>query len=1077
MPSFQIFLFGSPQIKLDNEVVTFPRRKAVALLSYLAVTQKTHTRDHLATLLWPENDQTSARSNLRRILYMLRKAVGVDYFEITRQHVGLKPREDLWTDVIYFQTQIATVKKDHTEGDAICDTCIATLTDAVSVYAVPFMDGFSILGAPAFDEWQFFSAESLQQSLAESLQHLIEWHTTQATYSEAIPYARRWLALDSLHEPAQRQLMQIYAHSGQQAAALRQYQECVRLLEDELGVEPEPETTALAEAIRTRQVERPFTEKVETQQKPAGRKKHETPSPPPHNLPVSTTPFIGREQELAQLAGLLADSERRMVTIVGPGGMGKTRLAVAAAMLVLNETETAVSQPFPDGTHFVPLAPLTSAEPILATIADSLHFRFTGTGTPKEQLLDYLRHQQMLLIMDNFEHVLAGAELITDILQAAPQVQILATSRERLNLLGETVLLLGGLDVPEETTAVTDDLPAAVQLWQQHAQLSQPNYTLQTDELQHIIQICQLVQGMPLALVLAAGWADMLPPAEIVAEIKQNLSFLETPLRDVPERQQSMRMVFDASWGRLTTVEQASFRQLSVFHGGFTRAAAQAVAGATLSTLRRLAHQSFVTVGENGRYQIHELLRQYAAEKLAENNGEAADAHTAHSEHYLNGLHQLQLDMHSVRQLATLNEIEIEFENIRAAWTWALDHHNESAIDRSLHILYWFFDARARLQEGVAFFYLARQQLMPMSGDDFSPVWGRIVSRLNFMRLFTTGDDDTIEAAMRQCLAIAQKSGNQNEIAFSLDLLASVMIIVHNDTKSGLDYFQQCLTICRAIDNRTLYSDALNAMVNFQLTDPVTATQYGREALTISQDANDSIGSAYALTNLSEMALVSGDYKMAEVYCLDVIRLSAKMDMAVIHGYTTTLLGVALFLKGEFEESKNLVDAVSEEARRINNGTALITLSATFSLLHSINGDYELAKRLGQQDLNNPLNDKFGFILSHWSLALAHTGLQENELAWEAIKQAVKHTNEYDAPAILTWILPVTAVLLANEGQTEHAVTHLALAYTHPQSPTGWLKQWPLLAECQKQCQQQLGLDCYQAAWARGQQLDLATVL
>jgi DNA-binding SARP family transcriptional activator/pimeloyl-ACP methyl ester carboxylesterase len=263
--SFRLSLLGAPRLERDAETLTIPRRKALALLAYLAVTGAPHSRETLATLLWPEYDQSSALANLRRELSRLKDGLGEQALTADRLQVELNPQAEFWLDVAAFQSQLKEgLGHAHTQ-DNLCSECVEALQNAVALYQSDFMAGFSLPDAPGFDEWQFFQAEELRRLLAVALRSLIEAHIFRGEYTQAIPYARRWLSLDSLHEPAHRRLMQLYAWSGQQSAALRQYEECRRILFEELGIQPEAETQALYEAIKTRQL---APSKLETAQAP-----------------------------------------------------------------------------------------------------------------------------------------------------------------------------------------------------------------------------------------------------------------------------------------------------------------------------------------------------------------------------------------------------------------------------------------------------------------------------------------------------------------------------------------------------------------------------------------------------------------------------------------------------------------------------------------------------------------------------------------------------------------------------------------------------------------------------------------
>jgi non-specific serine/threonine protein kinase len=326
-----------------------------------------------------------------------------------------------------------------------------------------------------------------------------------------------------------------------------------------------------------------------------------TPTPsdaPKHNLPVQATPFVGREHELAELSKLLSNPAVRLVTILAPGGMGKTRLALAAAEQWLNSTSVGANRRFApttlslfaNGVYFVALAPLTSPDFMVSTIAEAVGFQFYPGGEPQQQLLDFFREKHLLLIMDNFEHVLDGAAIVGDILAYALGVKIIATSRERLNLGGETPFALSGMDFPDWETPQDALDYAAVKLFVQSAKRAQPGFELRDADLTYLARICRLVAGMPLAIVLAAAWVELLSLREIAVEIDKSLDFLATERRDIPERQRSIQGVLEYAWNRLSAAERSAFMKLSAFRGGFTREAAEQVAGANLRVLMALVN-------------------------------------------------------------------------------------------------------------------------------------------------------------------------------------------------------------------------------------------------------------------------------------------------------------------------------------------------------------------------------------------------------------------------------------------------------------------------------------------------------
>jgi DNA-binding SARP family transcriptional activator/predicted ATPase len=761
MPHLALFLLGSPRVELDEAPVHIGRSKAIALLAYLALEGGRPRRDALAVLLWPEYDHSNARAELRRALSTLNRALGSGFLHADRETAGLDPGAQLSLDVNKFRRLLALCRHHEHADDQACPDCLDWLTNAVALYRDDFMVGFTLPDAPEFDNWQRFQTSNLQAEFGSVLARLSDCLAAQGEHDDAIAHARRWLALDQAYEPAHRQLMALHAQAGQPTAALRQYRDCARVLEEELGISPSAETITLYERIRAGSDVAP--------------RREASPSPTPpilHNLPPQPTPIIGREPELAELDELIADPEVRLIAIVGPGGIGKTRLALAAA-------ERQVASPlFPDGVHFVPLARLSAADQIAPSLAEALHFRLRsepGSPTARQQVLDYLREKRSLLILDNLEHLIGptraltpsspvrsksdapavkatsppapekpeacgveeassssgqfvspsaadglhpaaretgrktgGAEFVADILHTAPGVQVLVTSRERLPLREAQAYPLHGLEYPGSESDAATPQCAAAQLFMQAARRVQPAFCLSADDVLSLARICRSLVGMPLAIELAAAWVDVLSLADIAAEISNNLGFLEAEWQDVPRRHRSVRAVFDTSWNRLGRAQQEAFARLCVFRGGFTLSAARAVASVDLRMLAQLVDRSLLTFSRaQERYDVHELLRQYGADQLGMDPGLETAVNDRHSAFYCTALGRWgdHRNQGGVRKETV--DFDVDWANVRLAWEWAVRQERVDRIDRALDGLWHFFLAHSRIQEAESMYHLA----------------------------------------------------------------------------------------------------------------------------------------------------------------------------------------------------------------------------------------------------------------------------------------------------------------------------------------------------------------------------------
>ncbi|MDT8307390.1 MAG: helix-turn-helix domain-containing protein, partial [Anaerolineae bacterium] len=419
---------------------------------------------------------------------------------------------------------------------------------------------------------------------------------------------------------------------------------------------------------------------------------------PAWNLPAPATPLVGREAELATLTQLLTDPGCRLLTVVGPGGIGKTRLAVEAACYVWER--------FADGIFFASLATTSSPEFMVPAIGQAVGLDFSGRAEPRRQLASYLSNRQLLLLLDNLEHLLEGVDLVAELLARAPELKLLATSRERLALSGEWVFEVQGLPVPAEGEAEALEKYSAAQLFLQRARRAQVDFGLSAEDRPEVVRICRLVEGMPLAIELAAAWVTVLSCAAIADEIERGLDILRTTLRDVPKRQRSMRAVFEHSWELLAEEEQLALCQLSLFRGGFQRDAAQAVGGANLPVLSALFSKSLLRRNESGRYDLHELIRQCALEHLERDSALWAETKERYVAFHMALAETADEQLRGAEQLQWLERLEQEHDNLRVALDWLLaadspaaDHDMTPALQLA-SALRWFWHMRGHFHEG-----------------------------------------------------------------------------------------------------------------------------------------------------------------------------------------------------------------------------------------------------------------------------------------------------------------------------------------------------------------------------------------
>ena len=489
--------------------------------------------------------------------------------------------------------------------------------------------------------------------------------------------------------------MRLLFAQGHTSTALAQYESYRRTLMDELGIEPDRETAELYARIRAAHARPGSSQGVR------------------HNLPGALTSIIGRQRELMELQSKLSDPDCRLLTILGAGGSGKTRLALELARTQLDR--------FDHGVYFVPLNPIQSPQSIAPAVAEALDLPAQTAGDLQEQLMAFLGSKNVLLLLDGFEHLQAGAYIVAEIVRASPGIKVLATSRSRLNIKGEHIYALNGLQYPaSEVSASQAYQYDAVQLFLTGAQRVSPDYSPAESDLQAIIQICQRVQGLPLGILLASAWVGSFSLAEIISEVGNSLDFLATRWIDVPPRHRSMRATFDYSLSLQSPREREIFHNLCVFRGGFNRVAARKVSQASPHELRAFVEKSLLQRNRPDRYEIHELLRQYGIEILEQSTDASQAAHERHSAYYCSALERWGEALKSGRQEVTLAELDIEHENIRAAWGWIAKRGQLELLAKAVDGLCRYYDLRARYQEGQSACRLASEKLkkqdVPLDG-------------------------------------------------------------------------------------------------------------------------------------------------------------------------------------------------------------------------------------------------------------------------------------------------------------------------------------------------------------------------
>lgn len=777
-----------------------------------------------------------------------------------------------------------------------------------------------------------------------------------------------------------------------------------------------------------------------------------------HNLPAETTPFIGRKREIDTVTNLLEQPKHRLLTILAPGGMGKSRLAMQIGRIHPDR--------FADGIYFVALQSLSASEQIVVTIGESIGFVFVpGERSPEQQLLDFLKNKEMLLILDNFEHLLAGTTYVTDILRTAPQIKILTTSRQSLNLTSETVLKLNGLAYERD-----GDSSDAADLFVDAVRQLSPTFQ-GADQFQETIdRICQLTEGMPLALLLAAAWSDTLTLAQIADEIEAGIGFLEQTKSDLPLRHRGIRAVFEPTWQRLTESERLVLARFSVFAGGCTYEAATQVAKATPAILQSLVNKALIIRTSSGRYEMHELLRQYANERLEELDLFVATK-DAHAEYYRDLLSQQEAHLKGNNQNESLKLIDAEFSNVRSAWGYKVSINDLEAFMISLESLRLYFLMRSRLVDGRslsenaihALHWEGKQQTL--LALQLLSIWMRSDT---FTSEFRPEDLDSVQAL----IALAKKHHDTSTLA--LGYMTQGILYSHNsEYDHALDLLHEAQTIYKTIGDNynhafALRSQCLPAMFTGQIE---RAHDLANKAYSLSDAIGDLRGSAEALYLKTIQEHNDGSNTNVE-NMLQVVKMHE--DLGEGRGLSISLgaAGMIAWMHSNYALARSLYIRCWEQFERSGLLDGLLSATIVRALIHITDEEPNKALYLSLHALPICTNLTY-FEPIRWCHAIARVNQGQYQMALPSIYFSMQQIIAAEFISILVKMLALAIILLCEDNKYIFASELAGAILQHSPYPQSWLTSWQPLSAALNRARATLGDDLYAAAMKNGAGQDL----
>jgi predicted ATPase/DNA-binding SARP family transcriptional activator/Tfp pilus assembly protein PilF len=916
------------------------------LLALLALRQGQEVpRALLAQTLWPDRVETDARTGLRQLLSELRRALGDAADEVLR----VTPRTlclvtaDVEVDVWAFDRAIVKGTKENTESHKSHKIAEA-LMRAVALYGGPLLEECA-------EPWVVGEREERERRYLQAIERLAALAGAAGDDATEIDTLRRGIAVDPTHEPLHRALLRALARTGDYGGAIQVYQALRQRLHDETHTEPSPELRAHYQQLRAEAERRAKRGELLSTVLATG-------AAPPIRLPRPLTPMIGREREAQEVMARLAFA--RLVTLVGTGGAGKTRLAIHVA------SELAAG--YADGVWFIDLSALTAPERLPGHVAQGLGVQEERGRTYLETLIGFLLPKQLLLVLDNCEPLVdACAELVAALLSGCPELRILATSRERLGPMGESVYRLDGLGLPEnERAAEASELlrAPAVQLFVQRAQATRHDFAPRAADLRDIAAVCRLLDGLPLAIELAAALVESLTSGEIATRLKAGQDLPEVHASTLPHRHRTLEALMASSYSLLTPMEQVLLRRLAVFHGGWTLAEAEGIcaiansqaakgqhpppesrdAPELLSALSRLVAKSLV-VSEaregRSRYRMLDLIRRYAERQL-ELSGEAEVLRLRHRDHFLQLAEEAARHLTGLEQARWLASLDAAHDNLRAV-LWHAEATDGEILLRLVNALGRFWQIRGYWSEGLDWIDRA---LALMPGEPWLPLRA---SAANWASLLATyqGNLSRGQDYAARGLALWQSLGDEPGIASALGCLG---IVAGNrgDYTAARDHHARSLELTRACGDKSGMAGALGYLGNVAMAqgDLAAAREYYKASLELRRALRDTWGVAASLNNLGLLARHERDWTTACSFLTESLTLRRQLGDRRCIAITLNLLGLCAIEQDDAERARLQLTEGLEHCREIGDRRSTAYALEAFAVLAMLERQPAQAVRL-----------------------------------------------------------------------------------------------------------------------------------
>jgi DNA-binding SARP family transcriptional activator/predicted ATPase len=1019
---FHLYCFGGFSILANNtENIDLGTQKARALIAYLAIeSPRGFRRRHLAGLLWGDYSEERALHNLRQTLYQIKshwlkfcdqQALLISF----KDTISINPKIPLFVDVLAFEALHDQAFKYFREPTVLDHLNIHALNRAMALFKAPFLDRFRLNDTPLFNEWATFQRERNTQKAVEGFRYLVDYYERRGEYAQAGQLANRLIALNPWDESAYALSMRLDAICGQWEAASRKYRQIQTFLRENLDISPQPSTKNLYQKIKSISLNKEAFPRKYSQI--AGF------------LPQQSTSFIGREKEIINILDLIANPEIRLISLIGIGGIGKTRLAIKVGHICRGL--------FEDGVYFISMKHVSNFEALLHQVAAVFAAHYSSVLDFREQLTNYLKEKRSLLIIDGCDELSRQSQMnpwLETLISEAQGIKVLTTSREKLGIHQEHTFLINGLDYQTGTYCSTS-LPLimtdAVALFQDRAVQANPENELSGEELPLIQKLCHLVMGHPLSIELLASATQNHSVQELVDELSER----PVEMRAFSDKPASAHgifpLIFEKSWRSLSEDQQLALCNLATFKGGFTKAAAGQIMQLSAKDFEELLEMSFVLYLDGDRFAMHDLIHQFVSNKAAE-MGLWQTAIACHANYFLNQSKNIFDGFNCGDQFTALVAIESDLENFLACWFYFVNQQEIEKLNDFIELIYQFFNIRSRFNEGMNHF----QETIRVGSylSPFDPILGKLENRLAFFAYHMHQNDMALQYFKRS-LCIFKDQKDLHELGLTYLGLGNAFLRIKDFTQA-LEYAALSLNCFRIMEDKLLQGRVMHliGMIYQRTGDYKTSKQKFLVALALSRQAKDQRGILLRLNQLAGHACNEGDYETAEKYYLESLGLSRSFKDRFQKAIILNNLASVYRPRQAYQLEEDVLLESYKICKEIGDRDGQAIALSNLAELANVKAEYTCAIEYGKKALEIALNlgEEWTQVVAYDVLGCAYMGLDQTKIAQQCFTQAVQIAFRISAWDLVTRSLVNLSTVYMRDGQNVKAIDTLKACLAHP---------------------------------------------